>query len=494
MSTSDPAGWAASLASSDYTDVLNAMMQIAEDGDLSALPLLQSAGANASAFAKRLPITLPEGKFTFDQFREWCVNRLRERFPTAARGPARRPDGRPRLFISYNHRDREAANKFALELSHAGADVFLDHWEMAATDRILDRIERELSGTDYVVALLSPRSVASTWVQTELKYAFLRQEQEQRAFLIPVLLEDCDLPPDIAARPYHDYRHEAKHPAVIQAIVNQVHGVRPFSQRVKERLAKPDPDSPYTQKAQSDSQRLLLELAKHPEMEIANNQRWLLWELFHELLARYTCTMKVGPAQRHGYGDGVTFQLVDRWNQRVVGVTLSDREMGEGLWAGELDLLNGGMVTARQLRHLGRTGRLSWDKANTPRTGANPAQPTARDAVARIHDGLRRAWAPFDEGSRQCFLFEYQKLVHPPDWHKVRVVVGSGSCDMTLAFSSMLARMEPERPGEGVVFELYDPFFASLKATQLYREQLARQWEGDADLMSPQWETLLGLA
>lgn len=494
MSATNSGDWEARLNSPDFVAVLNALTEVADHGDLSHLPLLQSAGANAPDLAKRLPITLPEGKFTFEQYRERCLQRLKDRFETVPLRPAPHTSGNPRLFISYNHRDREAANKLALELSRAGVNVFIDHWELATTDRILDRIERELSAADYVVVLLSPRSMASSWVQTELKYAFLRQEQEGRAFLIPVQLEDCNLPPDIAARPYHDYRDESKHAAVIQAITNQVRGIRPFSQRVKERLAKPDPDSPYTQKAQSDCQRLLMEVAKYPEMEIANNQRWLMWELYHELLPRYACTMKVGPAQQHESESGVTFRLVDRWTRNAVGATLTDQELARGLWAGELDLLKSGMFSGGQLKNLGRTGRLSWNSANTPHTDANPAEPTARETVARIQQELRRIWEPFSDGSRQCLVFEFQKLIHPTDWHKIRIVVGAAPCDLTLAYSNMVRDDGSQQSRDGIVFELYDPFFASLKATQLYRSQLAHQWEGDVDLMAPEWETMLGLA
>jgi hypothetical protein len=367
---------------------------------------------------------------------------------------------------------------------------------MTPTDRILERIEKELHTSDFVIILLSQWSVASDWVKTELKYAILRQEKEERTFLIPVLLEDCELPTDVADRPYHDWRREQTRPAVVQAIVNMIQGTKPFSYRVRDFLSKHDSRSPY--KRNQDHGRRL-QLAKYPEMEIANNQWWLLWELFHRLLARYPCTMKVGPLA----ADGIAFMIVDRWNETICGVKLTREEFERGLWSGELNLLENaegsswrgsGVIDGPKLKFLGRQGLLSWDRSYNPNVRANRAEPSAHQPMSRVLEDLRRVWTQIEESARQSFLYDYQRMVFPADWPKVKVVVGSAPCDISLAFSPILKSADPDQPDLGAVFEFYHPFFQSLKVTQIYTKQLDHQWEGDADLFSPETETLLGLA
>jgi hypothetical protein len=471
--------------------VLNTIEEIVREGDWRALGLLTLAGDNVTGIAKQLSITTPQGKMKFEEFRQYSIQRLQERLgakrPDSSTGPPS-----PRVFISYNHSDRELANALALELARAKTNVFLDHWEMAPQEELLPRIERELQTSDVVIPLLSVRSSASDWVRRELDIAIRRQETEGRVLLLPVLLESCELPVAVATRPYLDLRDVSRLPAVAQAILNQLLGIEPFSQRVLSFINTAAANSPYTKTAQLNGRRLLQELAKHPEMDIFRNQKWLLWELFHKFLARYTCTLKMvregspGDASEH-----YSFVIVDRWNQSISSVVLTPQEFERGLWQGELDLLNRQILRSNRLRFMGSLGRFSYDSAFNPNVDINTVEVTSAKPMKHVLQALLAICRQFDEGSQQSFLFDYQRLVLPNDWHRVNVVAGSASGSDTLAYSHLVA--SGERDEVCAVFELYDPFFASLKYTRAYRAQLRHLWEGDVDLMSRQTETLLGL-
>jgi hypothetical protein len=482
----------ADLLSTDMVKVLNTMEQVVREGDWSALGLLTIAGENVTGIGKSLKITLPTGKLTFAEFQQRCIHLLQERLGVKQPGLNSR-EAQPRLFISYNHEDREAANALALELARTRANVFIDHWEMTHSDRILHRVENELHAADHVVALLSPRSAGSQWVRQELEIVIKKQESEGRLILICVLLADCTIPDIIAERPYYDLRKEQHRPMVVQAIINQIYGIRPFSQRVGDFLAKPNAKSPYNPQAQNNGRRLLQELARHPEMEVANHQKWLLWELFHRLLQRYTCTLKMG-LQRSisGPSERYQFMIVDRWNEKISSIELSADEFARGLWQGEVDLLQPGIFASNHLKFVGSLGRFSSSKAYNPNVSHNSAEAPAERPMAPILGRIAEICESFDEGSRQSFLFDYQRLVHPGDWHRVKVVVGSTMGGRSLA-SSHLTR-DPKPEDRCAVFELYDPFFTSLKYTQAFKGQLVNLWEGDVDLMSDETETLLGLA
>ena len=481
--------WKAGLQSSNMVTVLNAMEEIVGEGDWSALGLLTIAGDNVTGIAKQLPIKTPNGNLKLEQFRQYCIERLQQRL--GAKLPTQSAPTRARVFISYNHQDREAANALALELARAKADVFLDHWAMAPQEEILSRVEQELNASDVVIALLSPRSAASAWVQRELEIVIKRQEAEGRVMLLPVLIEDCPIPQAIAARPYYDLRDARNGPMVAQAIVNRILGIKPFSERAAEFLNSPDPNSPYSQHARDNGRRLLQELAKHHELEIANNQKWLLWEFYHKLLPRYTCTLKMGLQESKELGEHYAFAIVDRWNGTINSVALTPKEFDRGLWHGEIDLLGRRTLSSSSLQFVGSLGRLALDSTFNPNVDFNTAEATSRQPMSAILRSFLQVCDQFDEGDLQCFLFNYQRLLAPADWHRVKVVVGSTVGGARSMANSMAAR-ELDEPF--AIFELYDPLFASLKYTSAYKHELEHLLEGDVDLMSAATTVSLGYA
>lgn len=160
--------WQMDVLGKNMLTVLNAMGQIVRDGDWNGLGLLTMAGNNVEGLAKRLSVSTPNGKVSFEEFRQDAIRRLQNRL-VGNTANVQSLNQRPRLFISYNHNDRERANALAVEFSKADANVFLDHWDMAPSEEILPRIEKELHGSDVVIALLSQHSSNSQWVKRELE-------------------------------------------------------------------------------------------------------------------------------------------------------------------------------------------------------------------------------------------------------------------------------------------------------------------------------------
>lgn len=111
----------------------------------------------------------------------------------------------PRVFISYSHSDRGFVRRLATDLRGRDFDVWLDVWEIRAGDDIRRGIEHGISTYDYFAVVLSPASVASNWVQSELSGAFIRQVQGRGIRILPILLADCDIPPLIAGQAKADF-------------------------------------------------------------------------------------------------------------------------------------------------------------------------------------------------------------------------------------------------------------------------------------------------
>lgn len=71
----------------------------------------------------------------------------------------------------------------------------------------MQEIERELSAADFVVFFISPHSLESSWVKQELQVALHRQVSgEGGAVVLPVILEDADVPPLLRQYQWIDLR------------------------------------------------------------------------------------------------------------------------------------------------------------------------------------------------------------------------------------------------------------------------------------------------
>lgn len=60
---------------------------------------------------------------------------------------------------------------------------------------------------------MSVNSLRSEWVATEIRIAYQRELDLGRTVLIPVLLGDCSIPPELGVKKYVDARVGAKGPA-----------------------------------------------------------------------------------------------------------------------------------------------------------------------------------------------------------------------------------------------------------------------------------------
>lgn len=101
----------------------------------------------------------------------------------------------PAVFLSYARADSSMVTKVADGLKAAGVHVWLDRLLQAGT-KWMQEIERALSAADFVVFFISPHSVKSGWAKEELQVALHRQMSgEGGAVILPVLLEDADVPP-----------------------------------------------------------------------------------------------------------------------------------------------------------------------------------------------------------------------------------------------------------------------------------------------------------
>lgn len=70
----------------------------------------------------------------------------------------------------------------------------------------VEQLEMALSQVDFVAILLSPQFLLGPWAQREYRSALERESREGRVVILPVLLEDCSVPPLLRTKHYADLR------------------------------------------------------------------------------------------------------------------------------------------------------------------------------------------------------------------------------------------------------------------------------------------------
>jgi hypothetical protein len=91
------------------------------------------------------------------------------------------------VFVCHASEDKDAiARPIANELSGRGYTVWFDEFELRLGDRLLDKIDRGLSGCRFGVVILSPDFFKKNWPRRELAGLAAREDAEDRKIILPV--------------------------------------------------------------------------------------------------------------------------------------------------------------------------------------------------------------------------------------------------------------------------------------------------------------------
>lgn len=110
------------------------------------------------------------------------------------------------IFISYSHENKEFVDKLAIQLVQKNVSVWMDRWELSIGDSIIDKVQEAADGASALLVIMSKASIASEWCKRELSAGFLRELEEKRVVVMPVLLEDCEIPLFARGKFYADFR------------------------------------------------------------------------------------------------------------------------------------------------------------------------------------------------------------------------------------------------------------------------------------------------
>jgi len=115
----------------------------------------------------------------------------------------------PVIFLCHSSKDKPFVRKLAQRLNADGIDTWVDEMEVRIGDSIHDRINEGLARSDFLAVVLSRASIASRWVREELNSAASMEKlTRQGVFILPILLERCDIPPLLLDRRYANFTED----------------------------------------------------------------------------------------------------------------------------------------------------------------------------------------------------------------------------------------------------------------------------------------------
>ncbi|MDD5264639.1 MAG: toll/interleukin-1 receptor domain-containing protein [Candidatus Bipolaricaulis sp.] len=116
-----------------------------------------------------------------------------------------------KVFISHAGADKAFVDQLVSDLAARAIPVWYDKLDLRVGDSVTGGINEGLTASKYFLIVLSKHSVASRWVTEELNAALMEQVARGGTFLLPALLEDCEVPPLLRHRRYADFRADYDH-------------------------------------------------------------------------------------------------------------------------------------------------------------------------------------------------------------------------------------------------------------------------------------------
>jgi TIR domain len=143
--------------------------------------------------------------------------------------------GAPKVFVSHASDDKARfVLRFAEKLRSKGIDAWVDKWEILPGDSLVDKIfEEGLKDAVAVIIVLSKNSVNKPWVREELN-ASVVQKIEKQTKIIPVVIDDCEIPAALQSTVWERVRDLANFDQELDRIVAAI-----FDHRSKPPLGGP---------------------------------------------------------------------------------------------------------------------------------------------------------------------------------------------------------------------------------------------------------------
>lgn len=111
-----------------------------------------------------------------------------------------------KLFISYSHEDMKMVKQFALQLSLRGFELWMDEKNISFGGNYTTAILHGIHEADVYLVFLSENSIKSRWVNAEIDFALREKIERKKLVIVPVRLDDSEVPVALSNIDYVDAR------------------------------------------------------------------------------------------------------------------------------------------------------------------------------------------------------------------------------------------------------------------------------------------------
>lgn len=126
------------------------------------------------------------------------------------------------IFLSHNHTDKPFTRKLARDLEGHGVKCWLDEAEIKIGDSLIQKIRDGIDNADFFAVILSPNSINAPWVVNELDVAMNHQINGKPIKILPIMLQECELPGLLVGKFYGDFKDKNKYVESFKKLTNSI--------------------------------------------------------------------------------------------------------------------------------------------------------------------------------------------------------------------------------------------------------------------------------
>ena len=150
------------------------------------------------------------------------------------------------LFISYSKADQEIVTRLVSRLQAEGVEVWVDYKEIGGGESVSKKIGQAIKTCLHFVVVLSESSAKAPWVEKEVGIALSQQLGSRTARkVIPIRLDDCEVPPILSDLAYVDFRKRGDFGAARGKLLDAVGKTVPHRSKGETHLLISE-ESPFT--------------------------------------------------------------------------------------------------------------------------------------------------------------------------------------------------------------------------------------------------------
>jgi hypothetical protein len=100
--------------------------------------------------------------------------------------------------------------------------VWVDEAEIKIGDSLIEKIREGIDNVQYVGVVISKSSIKSEWVKREVDIAMNQEIEGKRVKVLPLLIDDCDLPGFLKGKLYADFRTADNYKQELEKLIRRL--------------------------------------------------------------------------------------------------------------------------------------------------------------------------------------------------------------------------------------------------------------------------------